>query len=72
LTNSQIKKTDNITSSDADIIATEDELVFAESAKNSENVVKVLQPKKFFSDEAKKDLKPGDTFEICPSASNFT
>ena len=53
-------------------MSTEDELVFSESAKNSENVVKVLQPKKFFSDEAKKDLKPGDTFEICPSASNFT
>ena len=35
-------------------------------------MVKVLKPKKFFSKEAKEDLKPGDTFEICPSASNFT
>jgi SAM-dependent MidA family methyltransferase len=31
----------------------------------------VLQPSKFFSEEAKKDLKVGDTFEICPSAVEF-
>ena len=49
-----------------------DELVFTESAVNSENVVKVLQPHKFFSDEAKKDLKRGDTYELCPSAAKFT
>ena len=60
---------DDTQATDADIISTDDELIFSESAVNSENVVKVLQPKKFFSDEAKKDLKAGDTFEICPSAS---
>ena len=48
------------------------ELTFGESAPNTENVVKVLQPSKFFSDEAKKDLKVGDTFEVCPSAVDFT
>ena len=42
------------------------ELIFAESKPDPENVKKVLQPKKFFSKEALKDLKPGDTFEICP------
>mmetsp|Transcript_35707 Transcript_35707/g.46976 ORF Transcript_35707/g.46976 Transcript_35707/m.46976 type:complete len:115 (+) Transcript_35707:440-784(+) len=47
-------------------------LVFGESAPNTENVVKVLQPGKFFSDEAKKDLKVGDTIEVCPSAVDFT
>jgi len=50
----------------------EDSLVFVDSAPGTENVVKVLQPDKFFSKEAKKDLKVGDTFEICPSANNFT
>ena len=35
-------------------------------------MTKVLQPKKFFSDKARKDLKVGDTFEICPGAVNFT
>ena len=47
-------------------------LVFGESAPSTENVVKVLQPEKFFSDEAKKDLKVGDTIEVCPSAVDFT
>lgn len=47
-------------------------LTFGESAPNTENVVKVLQPEKFFSDEATKDLKVGDTFEVCPSAADFT
>lgn len=47
------------------------ELIFGESAPNTENVIKVLQPSKFFSEEAKKDLKVGDTFEICPSAVEF-
>jgi len=32
----------------------------------------VLNPKKFFSAEALKDLKTGDTFEICPEASSIT
>jgi len=31
----------------------------------------VLQPAKFFAEEAKKDLKVGDTFEVCPSAVEF-
>jgi NADH dehydrogenase [ubiquinone] 1 alpha subcomplex assembly factor 7 len=48
------------------------ELIFGESAPNTENVLKVLQPSKFFSKEAKKDLKVGDTFEVCPSAVDFT
>ena len=32
----------------------------------------MLQPKKLFSEEAKTDLQVGDTFEICPTASDFT
>ena len=48
------------------------ELIFSESKPDPENVKKVLQPKKFFSKEALKDLKPGDTFEICPQATKFT
>ena len=48
------------------------DLIFGETGANTENVVKVLQPSKFFSEEAKKDLKVGDTFEVCPSASDFT
>ena len=36
--------------------------------QNSENVQKVLQPEKLFSEEAIEDLKAGDIFEICPSA----
>ena len=32
----------------------------------------MLQPKKLFSEEAKADLQVGDTFEICPSAVDFT
>ena len=49
----------------------EQKLFFGESAPNTENVVRVLQPGKFFSEEAIKDLKVGDTFEVCPSANDF-
>ena len=35
-------------------------------------MLKVLQPTKFFSKEAKKDLKIGDTFEVCPLAVEFS
>ena len=52
--------------------AREQQLIYGESAPNTENVVKILQPGKFFSEDAKKDLKIGDTFEICPSANDFT
>jgi SAM-dependent MidA family methyltransferase len=31
-----------------------------------------LQPDKFFSDEAKSDLKPGDSIEICPEGIQLT
>ena len=48
------------------------ELIFTESQPDPDNVKKVLQPKKFFSEEALKDLKPGDTFEVCPQATKFT
>lgn len=38
-----------------------DERIYCtESAPNTENVVKILQPDKFFSDAAKKDLSVGD------------
>ena len=53
LNNQTIQKADNIQASEADIVETDDDLVFSESAANSENVVKVLKPKKFFSKEAK-------------------
>ena len=33
---------------------------------------KILQPHKLFSEDAIKDLKNGDTFEICPQATQFT
>ena len=46
--------------------------MFTESAIQTETIVKVLQPDKFFSAEAKKDLKIGDQFEVCPSAVQMT
>jgi SAM-dependent MidA family methyltransferase len=49
-----------------------DQLVYTDSAPNTETVVKVLQQEKLFSEQAKKDLKEGDMFEICPSANKFT
>ena len=48
------------------------QLEFTDSEPNNENVKKVLQPKKLFSEEALKDLKAGDTFELCPMALNIT
>jgi hypothetical protein len=45
-----------------------EKIVFTDSSINTETIVKVLQPDKFFSAEAKKDLKIGDQFEICPGA----
>jgi hypothetical protein len=42
--------------------------VYTDSASTTETVVKILQPDKFFSDDAKKDLKVGDQLEICPGA----
>ena len=66
----------NQANSHAEDITEEDmhkrQLVFGETAPNTENVVRVLQPEKFFSDEAKRDLKEGDTIEVCPSAVDFT
>jgi SAM-dependent MidA family methyltransferase len=50
----------------------DERIYYTESAPNTENVVKVLQPEKFFSEDAKKDLKVGDQFEICPGANQFT
>ena len=46
--------------------------MFTDSAIQTETIVKVLQPDKFFSAEAKKDLKIGDQFEVCPSAVQMT
>lgn len=48
------------------------ELRFAISEGPTENTITKLQPDKFFSEEAKKDLKPGDSIEICPEAVNLT
>lgn len=50
----------------------EERIHCTDSAPNTENVVKILQPDKFFSEEAKKDLSIGDQFEICPQANKFT
>mmetsp|Transcript_7080 Transcript_7080/g.5039 ORF Transcript_7080/g.5039 Transcript_7080/m.5039 type:complete len:99 (+) Transcript_7080:1047-1343(+) len=38
----------------------------------TETVVKILQPEKFFNEEAKQDIKVGDTIEICPGAASYT
>ena len=46
--------------------------MFTDSAIQTETIVKVLQPDKFFSAEAKKDLKIGDQFEVCPGAVQMT
>ena len=37
-----------------------EKIFYTDSAANTENVVKILQPDKFFSEDAKKDLKVGD------------
>jgi SAM-dependent MidA family methyltransferase len=34
----------------------------------TENVITKLKPEKLFSDEAIRDLKPGDSIEVCPEA----
>ena len=38
----------------------------------TENTVNKLQPEKYFSDQARKDLRPGDTIEICPEGIGLT
>ena len=48
------------------------DIEYAESAPMTENVIKVLQPEKFFNEEARKDIKPGDMIEVCPGAANYT
>lgn len=48
------------------------ELEFAITDGPTENVDIKLQPSKFFSPEAQKDLKPGDSIEICPEAISLT
>lgn len=50
----------------------DEKLVYTDSHPNTETVVKILQPEKFFSEDAQKDLKVGDQFEICPQANKFT
>lgn len=47
-------------------------LEFADSEPQNENVRKVLNPRKFFTADALRDLKHGDTFELCPQASSIT
>ncbi len=50
----------------------EEQIEYTDSAIQTETIVKVLQPDKFFSPEAKKDLKVGDQFEVCPGAVQMT
>lgn len=45
-----------------------EELEFAITPGPTENVSIKLQPEKFFTAEAKADLKAGDSIEICPEA----
>ena len=47
-------------------------LEYSDSDSQIDSVKKILNPKKFFGPEALKDLKAGDTFEICPEASSIT
>lgn len=49
-----------------------EELQFEISNGPTKNTKSVLQPEKFFTKEAKEDLKPGDSIEICPSATQMT
>ena len=44
------------------------ELEFSISDGPTENVATKLQPEKYFTEEALKDIKPGDSIEICPDA----
>ena len=48
------------------------ELRFIVTEGPTDNTVTKLQPEKFFSEEAKKDLKPGDSIEICSEAVSLT
>lgn len=45
-----------------------DELEFTITDRPTDNTASVLQPDKFFTKEAREDLKPGDSIEICPAA----
>lgn len=49
-----------------------DQLEFSITDLPTENTVSKLQPDKYFSDEAKLDLKPGDSIEICSEAVSLT
>lgn len=49
-----------------------DELEFQITDSPTENTFTKLQPEKLFTDEAKRDLVPGDSIEICPEGVNFT
>ena len=49
-----------------------DELEFVISDRPTENTELRLQPGKFFTEEAKADLRPGDSIEICPEAVSLT
>lgn len=48
------------------------ELEFVISDGPTENTELKLQPDKFFSEQAKEDLRPGDSIEICPEAIALT
>lgn len=50
----------------------EGELEFAITDGPTENVELKLQPEKFFTPEAKQDLKPGDSIEVCTEAISLT
>lgn len=47
-------------------------LKFGVTDEPTENVINKLQPEKFFSEEARRDLQPGDSIEVCPEAVGIT
>ena len=49
-----------------------EKLEFSITDGPTENVMSKLQPEKYFSDEAKADLRPGDSIEICSEAVTLT
>lgn len=49
-----------------------DELEFSITDGPTDNTMSKLQPEKFFTSEAREDLKPGDSIEICPEATKLT
>jgi len=53
-------------------LSKEGQMEIADSEPQNDNVKKVLNPRKFFTPEALRDLKYGDTFELCPQASSIT